>query len=68
MFLTDRAKSLGRLTAKITRYVAPKNTELLREENLKQIEEHIDEILRLAKSCKLSGNDIIEMVKFALEE
>ena len=49
-------------------YVAPKNTELLREENLKKIEEHIDEILRLAKSCKLSSGEIIEMVKFALEE
>lgn len=49
-------------------YVAPKNVELLREENLKQIEEHIDEIIRLSKSCKLSGEDVLELVKFALEE
>lgn len=49
-------------------YVAPKNIELLREENLKKIEEHIEEILKLAKSCKLSGDEILEMVKFALEE
>lgn len=49
-------------------YVAPKNIELLREENLKKIEEHIEEILKLAKSCKLSGDEIIEMIKFALEE
>ena len=35
-------------------YVAPKNVELLREENLKKIEEHIDEIVRLAASCNLS--------------
>ena len=49
-------------------YVAPKNVELLREENLKKIEEHIDEIVRLAASCNLSQKDIIEMVHFSLEE
>ena len=49
-------------------YVAPKNVELLREENLKKIEEHIDEIVRLAVSCNLSKQEIIEMVNFSLEE
>ena len=49
-------------------YVAPKNVELLREENLKKIEEHIDEIVRLATTCNLSKKDIIEMVNFSLEE
>jgi len=49
-------------------YVAPKNVELLREENLKKIEEHIDEIVRLAVSCNLSNKDIIDMVNFSLEE
>ena len=49
-------------------YVAPKNVELLREENLKKIEEYIDEIVRLAASCNLSKQDIIEMVNFSLEE
>ncbi len=49
-------------------YVAPKNVELLREENLKKIEEHIDEIVRLAASCNLGKKDIIEMVNFSLEE
>ena len=49
-------------------YVAPKNVELLREENLKKIEEHIDEIVRLAASSNLSKKDIIEMVNFSLEE
>ena len=49
-------------------YVAPKNIELLREENLKKIEEYIDEIVRLAASCNLSKKDIIEMVNFSLEE
>ena len=49
-------------------FVAPKNTELLREENLKKIEEHIDEIVRLAASCNLSKQEIMEMVHFSLEE
>lgn len=49
-------------------YVAPKNVELLREENLKKIEEHIDCIVQLAASCNLSREDILEMVNFSLEE
>ncbi|MBP3273151.1 MAG: GntR family transcriptional regulator [Ruminococcus sp.] len=43
-------------------FVAPKNTELLREENLKKIEEHIGEIRKLAVSCGLSTRDIIDMI------
>ena len=35
---------------------------------MKKIEEHIDEIVRLAASCNLSKKDIIEMVNFSLEE
>ena len=49
-------------------YVAPKNVELLREENLKKIEQHIEQILLLAASCNLSKEDIIEMINFNLEE
>ena len=49
-------------------YVAPKNVELLREENLKKIEGYIEEIAALAASCNLSKKDVIEMVKFGLEE
>ena len=49
-------------------YVAPKNIELLREENLKKIEEYIDEIVKLAVSCNLSKQEIIEMVNFSREE
>jgi GntR family transcriptional regulator len=49
-------------------YVAPKNLELLREENLKKIEEHIEKISKLAVSCNLSRDDIIEMVTFCMEE
>ena len=48
-------------------YVAPRNKELLREENLKKIEANIDEILRLAAACGLSQEDVLEMVRFAME-
>ena len=43
-------------------FVAPKNVELLREQNLKKIEEMLDEIMRLAASCGLSKEDIAEML------
>ena len=49
-------------------YVAPKNVELLREENLKKIEEHIEQIAKLAAPCNLSCNDIVEMITFVMEE
>lgn len=49
-------------------FVAPKNVELLREENLKKIEQHIDSIVQLAASCNLSKADILAMVEFSLEE
>ena len=49
-------------------YVAPKNVELIREENLKKIEEYIDQIVQLAATCNLSKEDVLEMVKFSLEE
>ncbi len=48
-------------------FVAPKNVELLREENLKKIEDHIDEIIKLAATCNLSKKDIIEMINFGME-
>ena len=49
-------------------YVAPKNLELIREENLKKIEDHIEQIVRLAAICNLSREEILEMVNFGLEE
>lgn len=49
-------------------YVAPKNVELLREENLRRIEQHAEQIARLAVSCHLSREDIIEMITFCMEE
>ena len=42
-------------------FVAPKNTELLREEHLKQIEAHLTEIRQLAAACGLSRAEILSM-------
>ena len=49
-------------------YVARKNTQLLQEEHLKQIEEHMEQIIRLAAACNLSREDILEMMKSELED
>ena len=49
-------------------YIASKNVELLREENLKKIEGYMEEIVRLAASCNLSKDEVLEMMKFSLEE
>lgn len=49
-------------------YVAPKNVELMREENLKKIEEHIEQIVQLASLCNLSNKELLDMVNFSLEE
>lgn len=48
-------------------YVAPKNLELIRETNLKKIEEHIDAVIELAAACEMSGGELLEIIKFALE-
>lgn len=49
-------------------YVARKNTQLLQEEHLKQIEEHMEQIIHLAAACNLSREDILEMMKSELED
>lgn len=49
-------------------FVAAKNTELLKEENLKIIEAHMQQIAVLARSCNLSKNDLIEMFEILTEE
>ena len=49
-------------------YVASKNLELLREENLKKIEGYLSEIKRLSVSCELKKEDLIEMISFEWED
>lgn len=49
-------------------FVASKNTELLREQTLRQIEQHIQEIIQLSASCNLSKEELLEMFQIYLEE
>jgi len=49
-------------------FVAPKNIELLREENLKRIEGYMEEIARLAMPCNLSKKEIIDMFDIIMED
>lgn len=49
-------------------FVASKNTELLREETLRQIESHIGEIVKLARSCGLCFDELSDMLRFEMEE
>lgn len=48
-------------------YVAPKNAELIREDSLKKIETHIEEIVRLANVGNISKADIMEILDISLE-
>ncbi|MBQ4627208.1 MAG: GntR family transcriptional regulator [Clostridia bacterium] len=49
-------------------FVAAKNTELIREENLKKIEEHLRQVSQLAASCNLSREEVIEIFGVILKE
>ena len=42
-------------------FVAPRNMELLREENLRRIEAHLTEVAKLAASCDLTREDVINI-------
>ena len=44
-----------------------KNTELLREENLKKIEAHLTEAVKLSASCGLSREELREMLELLWE-
>ena len=49
-------------------FVAPKNVELLREENLKKIEAHMEQIAVLSASCNLTKEELIAMLDFCMED
>ena len=42
-------------------FVAPRNTDLIREENLRQIEAHLRQAALLAAQCGLSRREIFEL-------
>lgn len=49
-------------------FVAARNTELLREEHLRQIEEHMREVSKLAALCGLDRDALAEMYRLVTEE
>jgi GntR family transcriptional regulator len=49
-------------------FVAEKNTDLIREEHYKQIEEHLQSAAALAATCGMSHDELLEMFRILLEE
>ena len=49
-------------------YVAAKNMEMIREGQLKEIEERMREILRLAPACQLTSEALLEQFRVIIEE
>ena len=49
-------------------FVANKNTEIIREGMLKQIEDYMRKICELAPACNLSNEELIEMFRIIQEE
>jgi len=49
-------------------FVAHKNLEMVREEHLRQIESHLQEVHRLSVLCSLSDEEILEMYRLTKED
>lgn len=49
-------------------FVAPKNIALLQEAYLRQIEDHLQKIVQLAKACNLSKQELITMLDIITED
>ena len=49
-------------------FVAERSTELLREENLRKIESHMQEIRRLANACRLTEQELDDMWRLQKED
>lgn len=49
-------------------FVAPKNTEISKEQAQKDIEKHMEKIVTISNRFNIDKNDVIEMLKFIYEE
>lgn len=49
-------------------YVAEKNIEMIREGRLRDIEDHMRQIVQLSRACNLTNGELIEMFRVILEE
>ena len=49
-------------------FVAPKNLELIKEEKLKEIQEHVEKIYEISKISNISEEEIIEIFNLIFKE
>ena len=49
-------------------FVTPRNTELIREKQISIIEDHIEQIINIAKISNISKNEIIDLFNYLYEE
>lgn len=49
-------------------YVAKKNVQMIREENLKKIENYMQEIKNMAPACNLTDSDLLDMMHLVLQD
>ncbi len=49
-------------------FVKPRKKELVREEQIKKIEEHINEIIQIAKITEISKSELMELIDYLYEE
>lgn len=49
-------------------YVAERNQDFLREELLRQVEEHFQKAVQIAKTAGLSGDELMELLSLLVEE
>ena len=49
-------------------FVAEKNLDLVREQQLKELEAHLSSAVELSKSCGVSREELYEMLRILLEE
>ncbi len=49
-------------------YVLPKNLDFLKEEKLKEIENHLLSVVKLSKIYAITEQDVIELIKILYEE
>ena len=49
-------------------FVAEKNLDLIREQKLKELEDHLDAAVELAAQCGVSALELMEMLRILLKE
>ncbi len=49
-------------------FIAPKNLNLMKEEKLKEIQNHIEEISKIARISDITENEIIDLFKMIFKE